>query len=181
MMPIDVTRRWCGGVYDAIPSDCGLAGVGMYANRVCSRIRQTEADIAIRREDHSGEKAKTFSGWIADVKRSRARLSDLGITGTLVVTNDFSDDLRGGAQPDSDFDRCLLDVSFAFDGHKLAGWSGGSALVRLHSYAGENGRDYVGDAQGFSNIDDDSNSEASWLHMLTSPRQSRTASIWSTN
>lgn len=99
---------------------------------------------------------KSFSRWLTDVKRSRTRLADFGITTGLVITNDFSDDVRGGAEPDSDFNRCLLDLSLTFDGHKLIGWSGGSAFVRMHSYIGENGSDYVGDAQGFSNIDDDS-------------------------
>lgn len=139
-----------------------LAVTGVWLALLCSQtlfaqepINQT-APVAIRQENHPAEKAQSFSGWLADLKRSRTRLSNLGITGGLVITNDFSDDVRGGAQPDNDFDRCLLDVSLAVDGHKLMGWSGGSALVRLHSYIGENGSDYVGDAQGFSNIDDDS-------------------------
>lgn len=139
-----------------------LAVTAAWLALACSQILSAQESInqptvpVIRQENRFSERAQSFSRWLADLKRSRTRLSDSGITTGVVITNDFSDDLRGGAEPDSDFDRCLLDVSLAFDGHKLMGWSGGAALVRLHSYIGENGSDYVGDSQGFSNIDDDS-------------------------
>jgi carbohydrate-selective porin OprB len=128
----------------------------------CSQILSAQESIhqppvpAIRQEKRFSGRDQSFSRWLTDAKRSRTRLADFGITTGLVITNDFSDDVRGGAEPDSDFNRCLLDLSLTFDGHKLIGSAGGSAFVRMHSYIGENGSDYVGDAQGFSNIDDDS-------------------------
>lgn len=104
---------------------------------------------------HSNERDWSFSSWIERGKRTRNHWADLGITGGLTLTGDFTTELRGGTPAPSAFARCLFDVSVGIDGQKLAGWSGGSALFRLHSYQGENGRDYVEDVQGFSNIDDD--------------------------
>jgi carbohydrate-selective porin OprB len=139
-----------------------LAVTSAWFALACSQILSAQESItqppvpAIRQKNRFSGRDQSFSRWLTDVKRSRTRLADFGITTGLVITNDFSDDVRGGAEPDSDFNRCLLDLSLTFDGHKLIGWSGGSAFVRMHSYIGENGSDYVGDAQGFSNVDDDS-------------------------
>ena len=98
----------------------------------------------------------TFSPavWISHAGDLRRRLSDKGVSESLTFTNDWSMDLRGRGEPGTNVERCLMDLSVDLDTRKLFGWSGGSALLRVHSYQGENGSARVGDAQGFSNIDD---------------------------
>lgn len=88
------------------------------------------------------------------VEDTRERLDKRGIAGNLTFVNDWSKNFRGGASSAGSFDRYSLDLSLTLDTRKLANWSGGTAFVRMKNHFGANGGDYVGDAQGFSNIDD---------------------------
>lgn len=83
----------------------------------------------------------------------RRDMDDRGMTAGLVLVNDWSTNLRGGASSSS-FNRYSLDLSLTVDTSKLVGWHGGAASVRFKNHVGEVGGDYVGDEQGFSNIDD---------------------------
>ena len=121
-----------------------------------AQVPDPQQDIPVRAPETATANINTFSAatWFARVRNLRHRLSERGASGSLLMTNDWSIDARGGGQPGESFDRCLIDLSVALDTHKLLGWEGGSALFRMHSYQGENGSARVGDAQGFSNIDD---------------------------
>jgi carbohydrate-selective porin OprB len=69
------------------------------------------------------------------------------------LIDDWSNTLSGGLESPAAFNRVLFDVTTSIQTRKLFGWEGGSAVFRVHQYAGSNGGDFVGDAQGFSNID----------------------------
>jgi porin len=86
-------------------------------------------------------------------KRGRSWLDERGLLGQLTFVNDWSCDIRGGAEPGRCFNRYALDVMVGIDAEKAVGWKGSSGFVRLKHYLGEHGGQYVGDAQGFSNID----------------------------
>jgi carbohydrate-selective porin OprB len=84
----------------------------------------------------------------------RRRLDEKGIAGSVTLINDWSSSLRGGSSSAESVERYLLDFQVSLDTQKLFGWQGGTAGVRLHHHLGDDGSDAVGDAQGFSNIDD---------------------------
>jgi carbohydrate-selective porin OprB len=86
--------------------------------------------------------------------RARFWLEQKGFSGKFSLVNDWSTNFCGGASSIHSVERYLLDTSIALDTRKAFGWSGGTAFVRLHHHLGDHGGDYVGDAQGFSNIDD---------------------------
>ena len=86
--------------------------------------------------------------------RARFWLEQKGFSGKLSLVNDWSTNFRGGVSSIDTVERYLLDTSIALDTKKALGWDGGTAFVRLHHHVGDHGGDYVGDAQGFSNIDD---------------------------
>lgn len=104
--------------------------------------------------DDSGSSRAAGSSWLHQALRWRSQLAEHGVTGAVSLTDDWSTNLYGGEQSGRSFNRLLVDASIALDSKKLVGWAGGSVFLRMHSYQGENGSDYVGDAQGFSNIDD---------------------------
>lgn len=87
------------------------------------------------------------------LKRS---LDDKGFSANLTFVNDWSKNFRGGETSAGSINRYSLDVSVSLDTKKSIGWNGGTGFFRLKNHLGENGSNYVGDAQGFSNIDDDS-------------------------
>lgn len=91
--------------------------------------------------------------WTKTVELKR-HLDDKGFAGSLTFVNDWSKSFRGGASSAGYVNRYSLDVSVAVDTRKTIGWNGGTGFFRLKNHLGENGGDYVGDAQGFSNIDD---------------------------
>jgi len=81
-------------------------------------------------------------------------LDNKGIAGSLSLVNDWSRTFSEGSAQEGALDRYSLDVSVTVDTKRAFGWSGGTSFLRLKNHIGENGGDYVGDAQGFSNIDD---------------------------
>lgn len=80
-------------------------------------------------------------------------MDEKGLTGQISLINDWSKNFRGGACSAGSVDRYLFKPSFTLDTDKLAGWKGGTAFASLYQRWGGHGGDYVGDAQGFSNID----------------------------
>jgi carbohydrate-selective porin OprB len=93
--------------------------------------------------------------WLVSEPRQMAHwLEGKGITPNLTLVNDWSKNFRGGSSTAGTFDRYSLDVSLTLDDKKAFGWNGGTEFIRLKNHLGDSGGDYVGDAQGFSNIDD---------------------------
>lgn len=81
-------------------------------------------------------------------------LDGKGISSHLTLINDWSKNFRGGSSSAGSIDRYSVDVSVTLDDKKAFGWNGGTEFIRFKNHVGEYGGDYVGDAQGFSNIDD---------------------------
>jgi carbohydrate-selective porin OprB len=93
--------------------------------------------------------------WLVSEPRQMGHwLDGKGITPNLTLINDWSTNFRGGSSSADSFDRYSLDVSVTLDDKKAFGWNGGTEFIRLKNHLGDSGGDYVGDAQGFSNIDD---------------------------
>jgi porin len=88
------------------------------------------------------------------VVHAKHSLDDKGIAGNLTFVNDWSKSFLGRANSAGSINRYSLDVSVTLDTRKSIGWSGGTGFLRLKNHFGDHGGDYVGDAQGFSNIDD---------------------------
>jgi len=86
-------------------------------------------------------------------RRAKSWLDERGVLGQLILVNDWSSSLQSGSDSVHSFNRYSLDVLLGFDAQKPLRWKGSSALVRVMHHLGEQGADYVGDAQGFSNID----------------------------
>jgi len=86
--------------------------------------------------------------------RLKRTLDDKGFSGNLTFVNDWSKNFIGGAGSRGSINRYSLDVFMTLDTRKSLGWNGGTGFFRLKNHFGDNGGDYVGDAQGFSNIDD---------------------------
>jgi len=86
--------------------------------------------------------------------RLKRTLDGRGFSGNLTFVNDWSSKFAGGASSTGPINRFSLDVSLTLDTKKSVGWNGGTGFFRVKNHIGENGSDYVGDAQGFSNIDD---------------------------
>ena len=84
----------------------------------------------------------------------RRTLDGKGVGGNLNFVNDLSRNFAGGANSSGYINRYSLDVSLTLDTRKSLGWNGGTGFFRMKNHIGESGGDYVGDAQGFSNIDD---------------------------
>lgn len=84
----------------------------------------------------------------------REHLDDKGIGLGLAFINDWSKNFRGGSSSSGSFNRYSLDLTVMLNSDKAFGWNGGTASIRLKNHFGESGSDHVGDAQGFSNIDD---------------------------
>jgi porin len=91
---------------------------------------------------------------LSSVRNFRQKLEQHGITANITFTNDWSLVRQFANTPATSFERYLLDGQITVRSGELLGWHGGQACVRVHHYFGENGSDRVGDAQGFSNIDD---------------------------
>lgn len=101
-----------------------------------------------------GTAAQDSDSDIVSVGRQLARkIHEFGFSGQVSLVNDWSRNLHGGSAPGSSFERYSLDVGVALDAKKALGWTGSSAFARLKHHMGDQGGDYVGDAQGFSNID----------------------------
>ncbi len=93
--------------------------------------------------------------WLWSEPRQMGRwLDGKGIAGNVTLINDWSKNFRGGSTSAGSLDRYSLDVSVTLDDKKAFGWNGGTEFIRFKNHLGEHGGDYVGDAQGFSNIDD---------------------------
>jgi len=75
-----------------------------------------------------------------------------GLMEQTSFVNDWSG-VRGGACSSGSVNRYLFKSALSVDTGKLAGWKGGTGLVSLYHRLGGDGSEYVGDAQGFSNID----------------------------
>jgi carbohydrate-selective porin OprB len=111
------------------------------------------ADSADPVEATSAERPSQL--WLVAKPQQMERWLDRkGITGNVTLANDWSKNFRGGSSSAGSFDRYSLDVSVAVDDKKAFGWNGGTEFIRLKNHLGDFGGDYVGDAQGFSNIDD---------------------------
>jgi porin len=109
------------------------------------------ADSSVAVESPPAKQPSEF--WLLSEPRQMGRwLDGKGITGNVTLMNDWSKNFRGGASSAGSFDRYSLDVSFTLDDKKAFGWNGGTEFIRLKNHLGDYG-DYVGDAQGFSNID----------------------------
>jgi carbohydrate-selective porin OprB len=132
---------------------CCLTGVLALVTSLSARA-QANATSAALHTTVASEKTPYHLALLQQAGGLRQQLAAHGISGAVSMTDDWSADLRGGARPLTGFNRLLLDGSLAVDTRKLVGWEGASAFARLHFYQGQNGGDYVGDAQGFSNIDD---------------------------
>jgi len=97
----------------------------------------------------------TLSQHLRDrAKLFKTRLDAHGLRLDLAIIDDWSKNFRGGASSSGSFNRYSLDVSMAVDTKRLTNLTGGTAFVRLKNHVGANGADFVGDEQGFSNIDD---------------------------
>lgn len=113
-------------------------------------IAPCTGQIQISREQHGwGSQGRLLE----QSREAKTWLEERGFSGQLSFVNDWSSNVGGGVRPDSSFDRYSVDVSLGVDGGKLLGWKGTRVLVRVKHHFGEQGGDYVGDAQGFSNID----------------------------
>lgn len=85
---------------------------------------------------------------------ARPWLERLGITFEGMFTGDVS---RVGSNGTTSrvTARSLTDLAFTFDLERMAGLTGVTLFVEFFAQRGPNGSDYVGDMQGFSNIDAD--------------------------
>jgi porin len=86
-------------------------------------------------------------------RRAKSWLDERGVLGQLTLVNDWSSSFQNGTDSVHSFNRYSLDLLVGFDAQKALGWKGSSGLLRVKHHLGEHGGDYVGDAQGFSNID----------------------------
>jgi porin len=91
---------------------------------------------------------------LGKMQQIRHGLDANGIAISVNLVNDWSANVRGGTISGVSFDRYSLDVSATLDTKKTFGWNGSDAFIRVKNHLGDNGRSDVGDAQGFSNIDD---------------------------
>ena len=134
-------RHFCGFVL-------ALLSVS-FISLVRSWAQDTTKDL--RSQPTSQSESLAFLKRAGDLRR---HFDEKGIGLSLLLVNDWSNNFREGSSSAGSFDRYSLDVSFTLDTNKSLGWNGGTASIRLKNHIGENGSDYVGDAQGFSNIDD---------------------------
>jgi porin len=86
-------------------------------------------------------------------RRAKSWLDERGVLGQLTLVNDWSSSFQSGTDSVHSFNRYSLDLLVGFDAQKALGWKGSSGFLRVKHHLGEHGADYVGDAQGFSNID----------------------------
>jgi porin len=81
----------------------------------------------------------------------KADLVRHGITPTLLYDADIASNLSGGAKRGSTYSG-TLHFQLLLDGERFAGWPGATFYADLLDIHGEQPSDYVGDAQGVSNI-----------------------------
>lgn len=136
--------RHCARYALALLSFCFVSTVVPRAQDTGSRLLGA-ASVARPHELGLFQRAKEF----------RQGLDEKGVAVGLTFVNDWSKNFRGGASTAS-FDRYSLDLTLMVDTKKSFGWNGGAASIRFKNHIGQSGGDYVGDAQGFSNIDDES-------------------------
>lgn len=87
---------------------------------------------------------------------SRYHLVERGITFEASLIADYSRNLRGGLDTESDAFRHLFDVSLTLESKPLLGYDGGKFFIEFQTESGRNGIDELtGDFQGFDNIDSD--------------------------
>src|SRR5581483_4646474 len=100
------------------------------------------------------DKANTRRQFWFQPKAWNDGLKQHGISGNISFTNDWSLLRSLRSSPPDSAERYLLDARLTLRTDQLLGWNGGTASVRLHHYFGDDGSERLGDAQGFSNIDD---------------------------
>ena len=82
----------------------------------------------------------------------RPMLAERGVVMSLGLTNDVSSIAAGGVRTGSPT-RALFNGIVEADLQLLTGWKGASLLVGYAAQGGDNGSDFAGDVQAFSNID----------------------------
>ena len=93
----------------------------------------------------------------------RSTLEQAGLTINSVWTVDYSKPLQGGLDTRDDATRNLLDLRLLYDTKAGFGFNGGTASIDFQNQAGRNGTGFVGDVQGFDNIDADGRTQISEL------------------
>ena len=106
------------------------------------------------------------------------RMEERGITLEAAWTMDESTVLRGGVERKNAY-RHLLDLGLSLDLESSLGWSGASLFVDFQAQRGDNGSGYVGDIQGFSNIDADGHTEIPevWLEQNVGPLRAKLGKV----
>lgn len=85
-------------------------------------------------------------------------VSEKGVTLDASWTMDESSVLSGGVERRNSY-RHLLDVGLSLDLESAVGWNGGELFVDFQAQRGDNGSQFVGDIQAYSNIDADGHTE----------------------
>ena len=122
------------------------AGITVWAQSSSPPV--DEAVSSTSRTAHNSD----FS-WLKTSREGLEWMRDRGFSGQLSLVNDWSHNVDGGAISPVSFERYSLDVGIKLDAQKAFHWAGATGFVRLKHHNGDVGGDYVGDAQGFSNID----------------------------
>jgi carbohydrate-selective porin OprB len=94
----------------------------------------------------------------------RPALDDMGIIFEASLTTDWSKNFRGGMNTEGSTLRSLFNANLTFDLDRLLSWEGGTVFINFQNHNGPDasGED-VGDAQAFSNIDNDGRTQIAEL------------------
>lgn len=87
-------------------------------------------------------------------ERAADWMEEKGVSYGYSFVGDWSTNFRGGASTRGSAFRHLQDTSLSLSSDRALGWAGGTFFVNFHSYNGRDGSANVGDAQGYSNIED---------------------------
>jgi carbohydrate-selective porin OprB len=93
-------------------------------------------------------------GLLDDARQAAGIFRERGFSGQLSLVNDWSKNFFSARTAPGFINRYSLDLAVGLVGDKTLPWKGASAFVRLKHHRGDQGCEYVGDSQGFSNIDD---------------------------
>ena len=92
-------------------------------------------------------------GLLGDWNGARSQMAEEGLTFELVYTGEVISIASGGARPTDGIYLDNTDLTLTLDTGKAGWWNNGTLFVYILSNRGEDPTDYVGDAQGSSNIE----------------------------
>jgi len=138
----------------------GLQGAAVEARAVLQGYREIlahgsseEADVATFPPDDLGDPGTEIDGF-GELVQATVENRLEGVEFEAVYTADVFSNVDGGVQRGSGY-LDNVDLTIAFDAEKLFGWSGAVFSLYVLGNQGDSPTDYIGDAQGVSNIDAD--------------------------